>query len=95
MGSSYTKKLTNDLKIHRYKNGRLEIDYFSRELRPKYTLIKLDNKYYDRVSLKKFLNDRVSSTVPESVRMLNAREIANAKNNNPFRIFGKSKFFNS
>ena len=87
------KKLQNMLEIHRYRNGRLEIDYFSRKMSPKFSLIELDGKYYDRDSLKKFVTEQASNIVPESLRVLNSKEKANVNNKNPYRIFGKAPFF--
>ena len=81
------------LEIHRYRNGREEVDYFSRQLRPKYSLIELDGKYYDRNSLKKFVTERASNIVPESLRAMTPKERNAVTNNTPFRIFGKSKVF--
>ena len=86
------KKLQNMLEIHRYRNGRLEIDYFSRKMSPKFSLIELDGKYYDRNSLKKFIEEQ-SNIVPESLRVLNTKEKTNVKNKNPYGIFGKAPFF--
>ena len=87
------KNLQNMLEIHRYRNGRLEVDYFSRELRPKFSLIELNGKYYDRNSLKKFVTQQASNIVPESLRALNSREKKNVNNQTPFRIFGKVPFY--
>ena len=87
------KNLQNMLSVHRYRNGRLEIDYFSRQLRPKYTLIQLDGKYYDRDSLKKFITDQASNIVPESLRALNSVEKKNVNNATPYRIFGKASVY--
>ncbi|APC25778.1 hypothetical protein BST79_gp265 [Only Syngen Nebraska virus 5] len=87
------KKLQNMLEIHRYRNGRLEIDYFSRKMSPKFSLIELDGKYYDRDSLKKFVAEQASNIVPESLRVLNSKEKANVNNKNPYRILGKAPFF--
>lgn len=93
MNNNKIKNLQNMLSIHRFRDGRPEIDYFSRELRPKYTLIKLDGKYYDRQSLEKFINEKASNIVPESLRSLNNKEIDNAKNKTPYKIFGRVKTY--
>ena len=93
MTNKTIKNLQDMLEIHRYRNGRLEIDYFSRKMSPKFSLIHLDDKYYDRNSLKKYIMEQASNTVPESLRVLSAKEKANVSNKNPFRIFGKAKFF--
>jgi len=87
------KNLQNMLEIHRFRNGRLEVDYFSRELRPKFSLIELDGKYYDRNSLKKFIVNQASNIVPESLRVLNSREKSNVNNQTPFKIFGKAPLY--
>ncbi|ABT15079.1 hypothetical protein NY2A_B680L [Paramecium bursaria Chlorella virus NY2A] len=87
------KNLQNMLEIHRYRNGRLEIDYFSRKMSPKFSLIELDGKYYDRNDLKKFIIEQGSTIVPESLRALNSKEKAIVNNKNPYRIFGKAKVY--
>ena len=79
------------LNIHRYKNGRSEIDYFSRKLRPRHTLIEIDGKFYDRDTLYKRIVDTASNIVPMNLRALTAKERKNAKNINPWGIFGKVK----
>ena len=85
--------LQNMLSIHRYRNGREQVDYFSRQLRPRYSLIELNGTYYDRNTLKKFITERADSIVPESLRAMSGTERANVLNSTPFRIFGKSKIF--
>lgn len=87
------KNLQNMLEIHRYKNGRLEIDYFSRKMTPAFSTIELNGKYYDRNGLKKFIAEQGSNIVPESLRALNSKEKANVNNKNPYRIFGKAKVY--
>ena len=83
--------LKNKLELHRYRNGREEIDYFSRQLRPKYSLIEIDGKFYDRASLQKFVRDRASNIVPESLKAMTTEEKNRVINSNPWAIFGKAK----
>jgi hypothetical protein len=87
--------LQDMLSIHRYRNGRGEVDYFSRQVRPRYSLIELDGKFYDRETLKTFITERANNIVPESLRAMSRTERSNVLNATPFRIFGKAKMFPS
>lgn len=81
----------NLLNLHRYRNGRSEIDYFSRQLRPRYSLIEIDGKFYDRKMLEDYIKKQGSTIAPETLKAMNASQITNATNTNPWRIFGKAK----
>jgi hypothetical protein len=83
--------LKNKLELHRYRNGREEIDYFSRQLKPKYSLIEIDGKFYDRASLQKFVEERASYIAPETLKAMTKNEKTTVANSNPWRIFGKVK----
>ena len=83
--------LKNLLDLHRYRDGSAEIDYFSRQMKPKYSLIEIDGKFYDRNAIKKFVKNQASNIVPESLRAMNAKERNDVVNSNPWRIFGKAK----
>lgn len=90
-----TKKLTGNLEIHRYKNGRLETEYFSRQQLPRYALIKLDDSYYARNALKTYLKERNTTIVPKTRRKLTPDELALIFNRNPYRILGKAPIYPS
>jgi hypothetical protein len=79
------------LELHRYRNGREQIEYFSRQLRPAYSLIEIDGKFYDRTSLQKFIQERASNIVPETLRTMTAQEKNTVHNLNPWALFGKAK----
>jgi hypothetical protein len=83
--------LKNKLELHRYRNGREQIEYFSRQLRPAYSLIEIDGKFYDRTSLQKFIQERASNIVPETLRAMTAQEKNTVHNLNPWALFGKAK----
>ena len=89
------RKLANNLEIHRYRNGRLELEYFSRQQLPRYALIKLDGNLYGLNSLKTYLKERNTTIVPKTRRQLTPAELAMIFNKNPYRILGKSPIFPS
>ena len=80
------------LNLHRYRNGRSEIDYFSRQLRPRYSLIEIDGKFYDRERMRRYIMNQGSAIAPETLKALNKQTTNNTMNTNPWRIFGKVKF---
>ena len=89
------KKLANNLEIHRYRNGRLETEYFSRQQLPRYALVKLDGDLYARNALKNYLKERNVSIVPKTRRKLTPDELALIFNRNPYRILGKAPVYPS
>jgi len=89
------KKVANDLEIHRYRNGRLELEYFSRQQLPRYSLIKLDDSYYGLNSLRTYLKERNTTVVPKTRRRLTKDELAVVFNRNPYRILGKAPVYPS
>ena len=89
------KKLANNLEIHRYRNGRLETEYFSRQQLPRYALIELNGTLYGLNSLKTYLKERNTTIVPKTRRQLTKDELAVIFNNNPYRILGKAPVFPS
>ena len=93
--SNNVKKFANNLEIHRYKNGRLETEYFSRQQLPRYALINLDGDLYGRNSLKTYLKERNTTIVPKTRRQLTKDELAVIFNNNPYRILDKAPVFPS
>jgi len=89
------KKIAGNLEIHRYRNGRLELEYFSRQQLPRYSLINLDGVLYARNSLKNYLKERNVSIVPKTRRPLTKEERNMVFNNTPFRILGKAPIYPS
>jgi hypothetical protein len=86
-------ELTKEAQLHRQRNGRLNLDMFSRTYKPRWTLIKLNNAYYDRRGLAQWLKQR-GSYVPTSRRRMTSNEVRNAENANPYRIYGKAPVLN-
>jgi hypothetical protein len=76
----------NKAAMHRYKNGRLQIDYFSRQQRPKWSMIEIDGEYYDRDAIHKFVIDRSNTIVPKTLRKMTKSELEAVINKNPFKI---------
>lgn len=93
MNDMNDRQLTKEAQLHRSRNGRLNIDMFSRTLKPRWTLIKIDNAYYDRRGLAKWLKER-GNFVPMSRRKLTTNETRNASDPNPYRIYGKAPILN-
>ena len=78
--------------MHRTRNGRLDIDQFSRGLKPKWRMIRIDGAYFDRRKLAEWLTTR-GKFAPTTRRALTSREIEALQNANPYRILGKAPFF--
>lgn len=81
--------LANETQLHRTRNGRLNIDMFSRTLKPRWTLVKMNGAYYDRRQLAEWLKQR-GATTPFTRRRMTNKEIQNVGNKNPYRIYGKA-----
>jgi hypothetical protein len=77
------------LGLHRYRNGRSELDYFSRQLRPRFSLVEIDGKFYDRNTLKKKITNSGLNVSPESLQTLSAKKKSQVMNAHPYRIYGK------
>ena len=88
-------KLANNLEIHRFKDGRIFIEYFSRQQLPRYSLINLDGTFYGVNSLKSYLKERNTAIVPKTRRPLTKDELAVIFNRNPYRILGKAPVYPS
>ena len=78
--------------MHRTRNGRLDIDQFSRGLKPKWRMIRIDGAYFDRRKLAEWLTTR-GKFAPTTRRALTTREIEGIQDANPYRILGKAPFF--
>lgn len=83
------KSLANETELHRTRNGRLNVDMFSRTLKPRWTLIKMNGAYYDRKELAKWLKER-GALAPSSRRRMTNAETRNVSDKNPYRIYGKA-----
>ena len=74
--------------VHRERDGRLDVDHFSRRLMPRWKMVRVDGRYFDRKALGAWLLERKTS--PITRRPLGARELVNATDPRPHRIFGKA-----
>jgi len=79
--------------IHRTRDGRLDIDQFSRTLKPKWTMIRMNGTYFDRKGLADWILRRGKFS-PTTRRPLSPAEIGNVQNVNPYRIYGKALILN-
>jgi hypothetical protein len=79
------------LGIHRFLNGRSELDYFTRRMKPRYALIEINGKFFDRDILAKKIKNSGRNTNPESLEKLSTRERNKILNTAPYRILGKAK----
>lgn len=95
---------TNELRrladAPRHRNGRLEIDWFSRRQMTRWRMVPLDGQWYERGRLRDWLQGRAQNrqgrvqtrassydVVPASRRRLTAGEIADVQNRNPWRLY--------
>lgn len=87
-------ELQKDLELHRTRNGRLEMDYLSRTLMPRWKMVRIDGVYYDRKALADWLVRR-GPHAPSSRKALSADVIADLRNATPYRIFGRAPTYAS
>jgi hypothetical protein len=80
--------------MHRTRNGRLNVDFLSRRLMPRWKMIKIDGVYYERKALAEWLLRR-GAYAPASRRPLTPAQSADVANANPYRILGKAPLLNS
>lgn len=80
--------LANQLGLARQRNGRLEVDWLTRELRPRWRMIQLDGQWYDLEGLRARLasSPRGRPEVPGSRRALTAEELAAILDPNPWSL---------
>jgi hypothetical protein len=82
-------KLASIAEMHRVRDGRLEVDYLSRELMPRWKLIKVDGVWVERKALSKWILSR-GKISPKSRKPLSVEELREATNSEPYKIFGKA-----
>lgn len=66
--------------VARYRNGRLDIDWFSRSLRPRWRMVRLNGQWYDRDGV------RGLAAVPATRRRLTAAELAHVRDPAPWSL---------
>jgi hypothetical protein len=76
--------------VHRYRNGRMDVDFSSRGLQPRWKLVKVDGVWYDRKDMARWILDR-GPVSPVTRRPLTPETVTNATNVAPFRIIGKAR----
>lgn len=74
--------------MHRGRDGRLDVDQFSRRLIPRWRMVRVDGRFFERKALARWLLERGVS--PVSRRPVTGAEFADATNANPYRIYGKA-----
>ena len=73
--------------VARARNGRLEINWISRTQRPRWRMVFLDGRWYERESLGRLLDRRPSpERVPASRRQLTTEELWKLRDPNPWRL---------
>jgi hypothetical protein len=95
-----TAELLNLTEAPRYRNGRLEIDWFSRRQLARWRMMPLDGQWYDRGRLRDWLRRRAQDrqgrvqtrastydVVPASRRRLTPAEARDAQDTNPWRLY--------
>jgi hypothetical protein len=81
--------LASMAEMHRMRDGRLEVDYLSRELMPRWKLVKVDGVWVERKALSNWILSR-GKISPKSRKPLSADELREATNSEPYRIFQKA-----
>lgn len=77
--------LASAAEVARFRDGRLEPDWLSRDLRPRWRMVRLNGQWYNRNRLR----DRVEARgpqVPATRRQLSNREQTNVTNTNPWSL---------
>ena len=71
----------------RARNGRLAVDWISRDQKPRWRMVRLDGVWYDRDALRALLDRRPPPpAVPFSRRALTAAELRTVRNDNPWAL---------
>lgn len=71
--------------VARFRDGRLEPDWLSRNLRPRWRMVRLNGAWYNRDRLRARLNNR-GPQVPATRRDLAEAEVANVRDPNPWSL---------
>lgn len=69
----------------RFRDGRLEPDWLSRDLRPRWRMVRLNGQWYNRNQLRNRVAGR-GAQVPATRRELTNQELANVTNTNPWSL---------
>ena len=79
------KALRNLARVARFRNGRLAIDWTSRQQKPRWRMVPLDSQFYNRMRLRDAANGR--PVVPSTSRRLTPAELERIRNTNPWSLF--------
>jgi len=74
------------LGLHRYRNGRSELDFFSRQMRPRHTLVEIDGKFYNRDTLRKKIKNSGLNFAPDLVPKLSQYQRNKIMNARPYKF---------
>lgn len=69
----------------RFRDGRLETDWLSRDLRPRWRMVRLNGQWYNRNRLRNRVQAR-GPQVPATRRELTNAELDNVTNANPWSL---------
>lgn len=78
-------RLAEQAGVARYRNGRLEVDWLSRALLPRWRMVRLDGQWYERRALRDAVRGGASQ-VPATRRRLTAAEVADAVDDAPWSL---------
>jgi site-specific DNA-cytosine methylase len=72
-------------RVARMRNGRLAIDWTSRQQKPRWRMVPLDSQFYNRARLRNAAGAR--PVVPSTSRRLTPAELTRIQNTNPWSLF--------
>lgn len=78
-------RLAAEAGVARYRDGRLEPNWLSRNLRPRWRMVRLNGQWYNRDLLRNRITDR-GAQVPATRRALTNAEARNVRNTNPWSL---------
>ena len=83
--SAAASRLASIVGAARVRNGRLDVDWLSRALRPRWRMVLLNGQWYDREGLRERVRDR-GPEVPGTRRPLSAAEREDVDDPNPWSL---------
>lgn len=81
--------LANLTGMHRARNARLEVDYLSRGLEPRWQMVRVDGTWYDRRALAEWLVAHGGQT-PTRRWTVPPEDVEDVTDPAPYRIAGKA-----
>jgi hypothetical protein len=86
------RSLSAALGMARTRNGRPELDWFSRAQVPRWRMLRLNGTWYGRDALRRHLDRRGGEPrVPVTRRVLTPREVAEVMDPNPWTLGPRSR----